>query len=964
MDLLLKLQRDGVEESVTLVTYDYGGQRVFYAMHHLFLTRFGVYLACFDMRKLVDVGAMSTVWKDGSKTNEKETVYDPEGCLSFLRFWLASIYEHARDSQGGCATVMLIGTHGDLVTSPAQHKAVSDRLLGVFGVENAANGNGMLMISLEYFSDELCFWPLDNTQRPASANHRKLRERINEVVMREEFVQRPLPLAWLRFSDELAAIAAGTATVDGDADGEKQPVLSLAEVRVVAERCGVKSEHLLQVLRLLHQLGSIVFYDEPGLRDLVVLEPQWLVVAVARVIRDYDLHTVQRDRQARALGKQWLMLTKEAKLTKGLLELLWVDYTPLQRRVLLALLLKFGLCCPLPNDKDLSAPVYLVPSILPEVPYPNIERFASCATLHTRLSDRLPFLPAALWARLLVRCTQFDVMLQQSSEAGSGGSMVTGPTLSRHWALLSFGGKPFLLHNNDKDQVVSVEIGSDFPTPLAETLLELARDTCSEWLPELSANMTVETHGASFDIKAVLALENSIDGSLTHPTQPGLFLGRAELFPWLRPLGDTSYDLFISYRQASEGQLAQLLFHDLTNRTIGQEQRQVRVFLDRNRLLPSQPWNAGCLRQLTSSAVVCPLVSYGALQRMELLDPERGTDFRDNVLLEWMLTLELHAQGRLKAIQPILIGKIKEDGSMGNFFNDGSMGSLKDMPSPKALAALRAIAADIQPPLMLSAQAEMRTIKGTLDALLAFPTTPWWEVRSASGTSPFHREAASMVFGQVRFVAKQASSSAQPVATAVVVGDAFLLSAFPTAMAATLAMPVDHLYGGLQPPAALTSQGTIQGITMTAVIDEAVAVGMVLPNVPAQLGFVAHGVLGALATELGVEAPVPLGLPTVEGLAELLARTHLEAAMPQAQEWCEQQGVFSVEMLLDVNMEGDFVAALGLRPAQAKYLELKLEKMKKAEDETPALMAQPAMQPAAEVAQPPTAGDGGCCIVS
>jgi hypothetical protein len=48
---------------------------------------------------------------------------------------------------------------------------------------------------------------------------------------------------------------------------------------------------------------------------------------------------------------------------------------------------------------------------------------------------------------------------------------------------------------------------------------------------------------------------------------------------------------------------------------------------------------------------------------------------------------------------------------------------------------------------------------------------------------------------------------------------------------------------------------------------------MVLPNVPAQLGFVAHGVLGALATELGVEAPVPLGLPTVEGLAELLART-------------------------------------------------------------------------------------------
>ena len=164
VDLLLKYQRDGVEESVTLITYDYGGQRVFYALHHLFLTRFGVYLCCFDMRKMVDTGATEAVVVDGKKTGERRPIYDPAGCLSFLRFWLASIYEHARDAQGQSATVLLIGTHGDHVKTAEQHKAISDQLLDTFGIENAANGDGMLIRSLEFSDDELCFWPLDNTQ--------------------------------------------------------------------------------------------------------------------------------------------------------------------------------------------------------------------------------------------------------------------------------------------------------------------------------------------------------------------------------------------------------------------------------------------------------------------------------------------------------------------------------------------------------------------------------------------------------------------------------------------------------------------------------------------------------------------------------------------------------------------------------------------------------------------------------
>jgi len=126
--------------------------------------------------------------------------------------------------------------------------------------------------------------------------------------------------------------------------------------------------------------------------------------------------------------------------------------------------------------------------------------------------------------------------------------------------------------------------------------------------------------------------------------------------------------------------------------------------------------------------------------------------------VEWMLMLELHTAGRLKAIQPILIGKLQPDGTMSNFFTDGSKGNLMDAVSQKTLAKVREYAEMIRLPL--SAAAAMRTIKGTLDELTTFQTTLWWDEKGGHGKprtdlaptkeSPFHRMVAGLVFDQVR----------------------------------------------------------------------------------------------------------------------------------------------------------------------------------------------------------------------
>lgn len=75
----------GVEsDSIRMSIWDFGGQTVFYTLHHLFLTRYGIYLLVFDMRQMLQ--------------DAKETV-------EFMRFWVNSVGLHAPD-----ADMVVVGT--------------------------------------------------------------------------------------------------------------------------------------------------------------------------------------------------------------------------------------------------------------------------------------------------------------------------------------------------------------------------------------------------------------------------------------------------------------------------------------------------------------------------------------------------------------------------------------------------------------------------------------------------------------------------------------------------------------------------------------------------------------------------------------------------------------------------------------------------------------------------------------
>jgi GTPase SAR1 family protein len=91
--------------------YDFGGQSVFNAIHHLFLHR-GIYLVCFNMEDMI---------------SSDEAVV--EQCLTLIEFWLNSIYIHTYDKETReSSSAILIGTRKDKVADIGDHSVIS-RLL-------------------------------------------------------------------------------------------------------------------------------------------------------------------------------------------------------------------------------------------------------------------------------------------------------------------------------------------------------------------------------------------------------------------------------------------------------------------------------------------------------------------------------------------------------------------------------------------------------------------------------------------------------------------------------------------------------------------------------------------------------------------------------------------------------------------------------------------------------------------
>ncbi|CAM1297638.1 Uncharacterised protein g1884 [Pycnogonum litorale] len=240
---------------VVFSTWDFGGQREYYATHQYFLSKRSLYLV---------------VWK----------ITDGEKGVNEILHWLVNIQARAPN-----APVLIIGTHYDLVKenfppafSEDLQQLIRERFINVVDADKC----GLPRV-------------LDTIEVSCKTRHnvKLLCNLIYDTVFelrspgsKERLLEQKIPATYLALEDVIGNVAT-TRKLQG-----KDPVLRSEQYKMmvmleIQEKYGITfrdAAELNQATTFLHENGVLLHYEDATLKNLYFLDPQWLCDMLAHVV--------------------------------------------------------------------------------------------------------------------------------------------------------------------------------------------------------------------------------------------------------------------------------------------------------------------------------------------------------------------------------------------------------------------------------------------------------------------------------------------------------------------------------------------------------------------------------------------------------------------------------------------------------------------------------------------------------
>ena len=323
--------------------FDFAGQRMYYQMHHIFITpKLSIYLVVFSLEKAPDA-ALEGVDRECGLTQ-----------LDNLHFWLNSVHGRAPS-----APIIVVGTHRQSVSD----EVAEERLRTIHQSFERAAFKDQLRNGGQVFC-------VDNAVDDSSRF-----DELRALILREqeelEDFGRPVPLRWLRWLDLVQS------------RGDEQ--MSLRQAREIARGLMIEEQRELPLLlRLFTDVGLVMHFDVDGLRDLIVLQPRWLLNHMRNLLCLRHLDDMAGEAEDGSEKAELLQLKDKVEHSSartvlcnlrdnGLLEPdaalpeLWSDLSAEHRDSMLQYMVHFGLCSRVPGSET-EATAWLVPSLLPPAP--------------------------------------------------------------------------------------------------------------------------------------------------------------------------------------------------------------------------------------------------------------------------------------------------------------------------------------------------------------------------------------------------------------------------------------------------------------------------------------------------------------------------------------------------------------------------------------------------------------------
>ena len=504
------------KDKVYFSVWDFGGQSVYYNTHPIFLTGKAIYLLVYDLTKDPE-GIAEPIEKQGVFRRKVDSECRKTN-QDYLHFWLSSVSAleiqnmgHSESTSRGklpkrLPPVILVCTHADIAGESAEEIAAQ-----VYeSLEAKPYGEHLYK---KYFV-------VDNTKSGSAEeceDVQELRDEWLEIAKHHPHMQSKIPIKWLQFEEALM--------------GKKDHFISLDEARRIArDECGIKDEQQFKTsLNFLHDLKILIHFDDtPKLEDMVILDLQWLIDLFRKVITVKPYERKSDEPQCKEL---WKKLQNKGVLEEKLIQVAWRNFTDETKEILIVIMEKFGLLCPMPSVGEEKR--YLVPSMLMSPPGDKTKELLLPATIphvfiRFRRVSRQEYVqvPLGLFERLVVRFLAWCIEMQFTPlYEDMYQNFVTFPVGSKGYSVI-------LCCNSSSVQVVLYEDpGSSIEKPDVadcdivldhlETVLQSLREECFwlktiEWEFSVICPVCCEQRSASTIVK--VAKKKSLFTSFPRPS--------------------------------------------------------------------------------------------------------------------------------------------------------------------------------------------------------------------------------------------------------------------------------------------------------------------------------------------------------------------------------------------------------------------------------------------------------------
>eukprot|EP01133_Synstelium_polycarpum_P001517 gene1517-1772_t len=214
------------KQDVTLSVWDFAGQEIYYTTHQFFLSERSIYIVVWNL----------LLAEEDSR----------------VEFWLQSITTRTKD-----APIIIVGTHLD-DSNKAEAKRIKKRMRDKYCTR---------------FPSILAVKTVSCTNGKGVAS---LRETLENLVASQPNMGESLPRSYMLLEN----------LVKEETKKRTIPTIPWPDFVQLGTICTITDEaELLRATMFLNQLGSLVYFPkEAGLRQLVILEPQWITVMLSSII--------------------------------------------------------------------------------------------------------------------------------------------------------------------------------------------------------------------------------------------------------------------------------------------------------------------------------------------------------------------------------------------------------------------------------------------------------------------------------------------------------------------------------------------------------------------------------------------------------------------------------------------------------------------------------------------------------